>query len=101
MDISIIMDMCLFKPIPAIKKPRPYSNQNESLEHYFLTITLAEETKKHTDKVATYSTFGPDIVFSNDNNEKYAFEIETGTRAKKVSDMEEKVKKNNENNYTN
>src|SRR3989344_1436777 len=48
-----------------IKKP----TTNESIEHYFMVQTIAEELRKYTQSVVTHSTFGPDIVFQIQPNE--------------------------------
>ncbi|HLC79289.1 MAG TPA: ATP-binding protein [archaeon] len=55
-------------------KPPP----NESLPHHFMVQLLKQEIKKHTDKVITLSTGGPDLQFWW-KEKKYAIEVETGT----------------------
>jgi len=52
-------------------------NYNESPQHFFLIKDIEAYIKKFTDKVQTFNTGKPDIVFEVDN-QKYAVEIETG-----------------------
>jgi len=61
-------------PYPYYVKIRP----PESLEHTLLVGLIAEEIKKHTDKVWTYATKKPDIIFINKNGLEIAIEVETG-----------------------
>jgi len=51
---------------------------NESQQHFFLVCDIVNYIKKFTNKVRTFNTEKPDIVFEI-NNKKYALEIETGT----------------------
>ncbi len=78
-----------------VKKPI----SSESVEHYFMVQVIADEIRKHTESVATYSSFGPDIAFQtekpNGELEWYAIEVETGTQMKVPADLELKTYKNN------
>jgi len=76
-----------------VKKP----SSSESIEHYFMVQTIAEELRKHAPTVNTYSSIGPDIVFTRSVGgvvEYFAFEVETGSQAKNILDMQEKTSKN-------
>lgn len=50
----------------------------ESPDHALLVGLIFEEIKKYTDKVWTYRTKKPDIIFENKAGQKIALEIETG-----------------------
>jgi len=52
-------------------------NYNESPQHFFLVHDIENYIRKFTDKVQTFNTLKPDIVFEV-NNKKYAIEVETG-----------------------
>jgi len=56
---------------------------NESPQHFFLIKDIEAYIKKFTDKVQTFNTGKPDIVFEVDKK-KYAIEIETGKVLKKT-----------------
>jgi hypothetical protein len=58
----------------------------ESLEHTLLVGLCLEEIRKYTDKVATYQTRQPDIIFENKIGQKIALEIETGLEFSKHQD---------------
>ncbi|MBN1157631.1 ATP-binding protein [Candidatus Woesearchaeota archaeon] len=58
----------------------------ESLEHSLLVGLCLEEIRKYTDKVATYQTRQPDIIFENKIGQKIALEIETGLEFSKHQD---------------
>ncbi len=79
-----------------VKKP----GEKESIEHYFMVQTIAEELRKYTENVSTYSSIGPDIVFQIQRNEDqtdwFAVEVETGTHLKTPDALELKVYKNNQ-----
>ena len=79
-----------------VKKP----NSNESVEHYFMVQSIAEEIRKYTENVSTYSSLGPDITFQIQKNEDqiewYAIEVETGSQLTHAGDLDLKVYKNNE-----
>lgn len=63
----------------------------ESPDHALLVGLILEEIKKHTDKVKTYRTKKPDIIFENAVGQKIALEIETGIEFSKHQDrLEEK-----------
>ncbi len=72
---------------------------NESIKHHFMVQLIAEELRKHTENVSTYSTLGPDIIYQLENKEGllewYALEIETGTQLKNPTQLEAKIRKNN------
>ena len=71
-----------------ILKPR----FGESPQHFFLTFDIADYLRKFTDKVQTFQTVKPDVVFEI-NNQKYAIEVETGSLYKKdKKKLFEKVK---------
>ena len=62
---------------------------------------IADEIKRHTGNVLTYSSFGPDITFQvpkKENPEEYewfAIEVETGTQLKTPEELQQKAAKNN------
>ncbi|VVB76107.1 AAA-like domain protein [uncultured archaeon] len=77
-----------------VKKP----SANESIEHYFLVQTTADLIRGYTAKVNVRNTSEPDIIFEVDSKEgpkRFAFEIETGSHLSKLTDLQEKVNKNN------
>jgi len=70
---------------------------NESPQHIFLTHDIAEYIKKFTNKVETYQTVNPDVVF-NINGVEYAIEVETGKMLKhNKKDLMNKVENLNKN----
>ena len=74
-------------------KPR----RSESPQHIFLIHDLESYIKKFTNKVKTYQTVKPDIVFKI-NGKEYAIEVETGKMLKyKKKELMKKVKSLNEN----
>lgn len=50
---------------------------NESKEHAFFCFLIEAELKKHTDKIETNTTYGPDIELEN-KGKRYCFDVETG-----------------------
>ena len=68
---------------------------NESPQHIFLTHDIAQYIKKFTNKVETYQTVNPDVVF-NINGTQYAIEVETGKMIKhNKKDLMQKIEKLN------
>ena len=67
-------------------------NAREGIDHIFLVWNVVEHVKKYTDKIETYETVKPDIVFEV-NGQKWAVEVETGSNAKewKHKRIKEKV----------
>lgn len=77
-----------------VSKP---ANVNESIEHYLVVELVAEEARQLTNRVITYSTIGPDVLFYDSNNQLVAIEVETGkTMEKNRKSLEEKVKRLNQ-----
>lgn len=75
-----------------VKKPE----SKESIEHYFMVHAIADELRKYTPDVVTYSSIGPDIVFNtpspaDGNFDWNAIEVETGTHLKTREALEQKV----------
>ena len=68
-----------FKSIAGNKKELYLLKQdyNESPQHFFLIKDIESYIRKFTDKVQTFNTGKPDLVFEVDHK-KYAVEIETG-----------------------
>ncbi len=64
----------------------------EGEDHVFLVWNVVEHLKQYTDKIETYETVKPDIVFEA-NGQKWAVEVETGVNAAKYDHrrMKEKV----------
>ena len=54
----------------------------ESPEHTLLVGLIIEELKKYTDKIKTYQTRKPDIIFTNKAGQEIALEIETAKSLK-------------------
>lgn len=71
--------------------------KQESPKHMILVFEIENYLRKFTDKVSTYRTVGPDIVFEKDGK-KYAIEVETGTAVKR-NGLEKKIS-NLENNFS-
>ncbi len=77
---------------------KPESDEKE--EHLFLSQLIADEARKYTEDVTTYSTVGPDIVFSAPKKghygerEFFAFEIETGGQLDNPKHLSNKVQQN-------
>lgn len=66
---------------------------NESPSHFFLIQDICNYIKKFTNKVWTYTTVKPDIVFIDKKGRKIAVEIETGKVLKyKPERLPKKVK---------
>ncbi|HLC92476.1 MAG TPA: DUF87 domain-containing protein [archaeon] len=78
-----------------VKKPE----SNESVEHYFMVQSIADEIRKYTENVSTFSSLGPDVTFQIQRNEDqidwYAIEVETGSQLTHQGDLELKTYKNN------
>jgi conjugal transfer ATP-binding protein TraC len=55
----------------------------ESIDHSFLVGLILDEIKKYSNKVKTYQTIKPDIVFTNKVGQEIVLEIETGKELKK------------------
>ncbi|MDP4012578.1 MAG: hypothetical protein Q8R00_03155 [Candidatus Nanoarchaeia archaeon] len=71
---------------------------NESPSHFFLIQDICNYIKKFTDKVWTYNTVKPDIVFIDKRGRKVAIEVETGKVLKyKPERLPQKVKHMTEN----
>ena len=71
--------------------------KNESAQHVFLVHDIADYLKKFTDKVFTYKTVKPDIVFEI-NKKEYAIEVETGKLLKyNKKDLHNKIENLNKN----
>lgn len=96
--------LCSFEKtsqVYLVKKPE----SSESIEHYFMVQIIADEIRKFTQSVATYSSFGPDVMFSAPNKENpeqlewYAVEVETGTQLKTPLELQQKTNKNNYNQH--
>ncbi len=68
-------------------KPR----HNETLNHLFVTLDIAQYLEKKKFSVELFTTKKPDIVFKR-GKKTYAIEVETGAGLSKVSRMKEKLK---------
>ena len=68
-------------------KPR----HNETLNHLFVTLDIAQYLEKKKLSVELFTTKKPDIVFKR-GKKSYAIEVETGSGLSKVSRMKEKLK---------
>jgi len=68
---------------------KPY--HNESPQHFFLVKDIENYIRKFTDKIQTFNTQKPDIVFEI-NNKKYAIEVETGKLIKDKKKFSEKIR---------
>jgi len=66
-------------------------NYNESPQHFFLVCDITGYIRKFTDKVQTFNTKKPDIVFEI-NDREYAIEVETGKVIKDKKKFSEKVR---------
>jgi len=82
-----------FKSIAGNKKEFYLLKQdyNESPQHFFLIKDIESYIRKFTDKVQTFNTGKPDIVFEVEN-QKYAIEIETGKVIKDKKKFSEKIR---------
>lgn len=69
---------------------KPY--KQESPQHMILVFEIEQYLKKFTDKVFTYRTTKPDIVFEI-KNKKYAIEVETGTGKNRIKEKTDYLKK--------
>ena len=63
---------------------------NESLSHMFFVYDIAEFLQKKEIETKLYTTRMPDIVFEI-NGKKYAIEVETGSVARSLTRIKEKI----------
>ncbi len=75
-------------------KPR----HNETINHMFMVYDVAAFLEKKKIKLEMFTTKMPDIIFEIDGK-KYAIEVETGTVAKHIQRLGEKIKLLNSQNY--